>query len=127
MRLLIILVVGLILLGPDKLPSYARQAGSAWKALRELQQRVEGELRAVVPDLPKTEDIARYARSPVSYLNKLADQVTDEERVVPADPDAPADATSGGRDTVGYTAPEEAPSGQDADRPAVAWGDPSHN
>jgi len=130
MRLLIILVVGLVLLGPDKLPSCARQAGSAWKTLRELQQRVEGELRNVVPDLPRTEDIARYARSPVSLLNRLADQVTDGDGAAdaasPQDTERP-DPVGEAQEAADYTAPAHDAAGRDADRPGVAWGDPSLN
>ena len=33
-KLLIIAVVAVILLGPDKLPQVARQAGAAWRTLQ---------------------------------------------------------------------------------------------
>ena len=49
LRLLIVGIVALIVLGPDKLPQVARQAGSLWHSLRTLQQRVETELREVAP------------------------------------------------------------------------------
>ncbi len=72
-KLLIVAVVAMILLGPDKLPQVARQFGTGWRALRQLQQRVETELRESLPDLPPTSEIARMARSPLSLLNQLAD------------------------------------------------------
>jgi len=117
----IVVVVALVLLGPEKLPGYARQAGAAWKALRELQERVEGELRESVPDLPKTSDIARYARSPVSLLNKLADHVSDPEgAAAPADDAATAPQA-------GFVAPGGGVQADAPERPGVAWGDPSLN
>ncbi len=71
-KILIIVAVGLVLLGPDKLPEVARKLGTSWRALRQLQQRVEREVREVIPDLPTTGDLARMARNPVSLLNELA-------------------------------------------------------
>ena len=123
-RLLIIVVVALVVLGPDKLPQYARQAGTAWKSLKGIQQRVEDELREVVPDLPRTSDLARYARSPVSLLNQLADRVTAEERIAkgedePADPAADSDE--------GFVPPDDPPEVRDPERRPLAWGDPSLN
>lgn len=129
-RLLIIAVVGLILVGPDKLPGLARQAGAAWKALRSLQERVEDELRQTVPDLPRTSDIARYARSPVTLLNKLAEHAPDTEGTGDA-ATAPNGAEPGASDAAtaesGFSLPDEAPRVADPDRPPVAWGDPSLN
>jgi TatA/E family protein of Tat protein translocase len=82
-KIVIIIAVILIVLGPDKLPQAAHQLGSAWRALKEWQARIEQEVRDVVPDLPRTSDIARVVRSPVSLLNTLADRVTDSEKPPP--------------------------------------------
>lgn len=125
-RLLIIGVVGLILLGPNKLPEYARQAGAAWRTVRDLQRRVESELREAVPDLPRTADLARYARSPVSLLNQLADRHEAEERAKERAAKGEADpvATNG----EGYTPPDtDAPRTTEPASAPIAWGDPSLN
>jgi sec-independent protein translocase protein TatB len=121
-RLLIIAVVALILLGPDKLPQLAKQAGAAWKTIRNLSDRIETELREAVPDLPRTADIARYARSPVSLLNQLADKAaTDEEGGGREGTDSkPAPAGPA------FSASDEPPADR-AERPPVSWGDPSLN
>ena len=95
-RLLIIVVVALIVLGPDKLPQVAKQAGSLWHSLRSLQQRVEDEIREVAPDLPRSSDLVRYARSPVSLLNQLADKAKAEADTASAD-DAEAESASPSR------------------------------
>jgi sec-independent protein translocase protein TatB len=78
-KIMVIVAVILLLLGPDKLPEVAHKLGSSWRALKRLQERVESEVREALPDLPSTGDIARMARSPVNLLNQLADQVDARE------------------------------------------------
>lgn len=76
LKILIVVVVALVVLGPDKLPEVAHKLGSAWRSLKEYQQKIESDLRSTMPDLPSTSEIARYARSPVNLLNSLADKAT---------------------------------------------------
>jgi sec-independent protein translocase protein TatB len=90
-KLLIIAIVAVILLGPDKLPQVARQAGAGWRKLRDFHQRVESEVRDNIPDLPSTQEIARLARSPVALLNHFANTSDADERLV-EDPGAGAAA-----------------------------------
>ncbi len=71
-KLLVIAVVAIILLGPDRLPQVARQVGGAWKSFNEFRHRMESEVRNTVPDLPPTSEIARLARSPSALLNHLS-------------------------------------------------------
>jgi len=71
-KLLIVLIVALLVAGPDRLPQIAKQLGGAWKALRTFTTRIETEVRSNVPDLPSSGDIARFARSPIALLDKLA-------------------------------------------------------
>ncbi len=86
-KLFIVLIVALILLGPDKLPKLSRQVGEFWTKIRDFQQRMESEVRESVPSLPSSAEIARIARSPVSYLTTMA--ATSKTELVP-DPAAPA-------------------------------------
>lgn len=81
-KILFIVAVVLLLLGPDKLPEVAHKLGSSWRALKRLQERVETEVREVIPDLPSANDIARMARSPVNILNQLADRVDQKDEAV---------------------------------------------
>jgi sec-independent protein translocase protein TatB len=120
-RLLIIVVVALIVLGPDKLPQVARQAGSLWHSLRSLQQRVEDEIREVAPDLPRSSDLVRYARSPVSLLNQLADKAKAEAAGLSNLTNVAEPATEF------FTLDDAAPEVQDPERPTLSWGDPSLN
>jgi sec-independent protein translocase protein TatB len=71
-KLLVIAVVAIILLGPDRLPQLARQAGAAWRSFNEFRHRMESEVRNTMPDLPSTSEIARLARSPTALLNHLS-------------------------------------------------------
>jgi sec-independent protein translocase protein TatB len=71
-KLLIIAVVAVILLGPDRLPQVARQAGAAWRTFNDFRHRMENEVRSSIPDLPSSTDIARLARSPTALLNHLS-------------------------------------------------------
>jgi sec-independent protein translocase protein TatB len=108
-KLVLIVAIALIVLGPDKLPEVARQVGSFWHSLKSWQSRIENEVRDVVPDLPSTADIARVVRSPVHLLNQLAD------KVAPVEDEEPLPA--------GTLAPDEPPTAATAEEVAVANGD----
>ncbi len=72
-KLLVILVVALAVLGPDKLPTLAKQVGNLWRDFSRFRQKLESDVRASWPDLPSTETIAKAVRAPVSFLDTLAD------------------------------------------------------
>ena len=78
-KLLVIGVVAIILLGPDRLPQVARQLGGAWRSFNEFRHRMESEVRNTMPDLPPTSEIARLARSPSALLNHLSNMSSDED------------------------------------------------
>ena len=73
-KLLVVLVIALIVLGPDKLPDLARQAGALWHDLRKLRGRLESEVRGAFPDLPSSHQLTQAVRSPLSLLDDLADK-----------------------------------------------------
>ncbi len=72
-KVLVILVVALVVLGPDKLPKVARQIGSLWGDFRKFRERLETEVRGTFPDLPSTDTISQAVRSPLAFLDNLAD------------------------------------------------------
>ena len=78
-KLLVIGVVAIILLGPDRLPQVARQLGGAWRSFNEFRHRMESEVRNTMPDLPPTSEIARLARSPSALLNHLSTMSSDSD------------------------------------------------
>ncbi|MEI8262553.1 MAG: twin-arginine translocase TatA/TatE family subunit [Actinomycetes bacterium] len=90
-KILIVVVVALLLVGPDKLPQLARQIGGAWKAFRNYAKQMEDDMRNSMPDLPSTGDIARFARSPVALLDSLA-KISDTE----LEPDPGVEGTDAG-------------------------------
>jgi Sec-independent protein translocase protein TatA len=73
-KILMILVIALIVLGPDKLPSTARRVGAMWSEFNRWRRHLETEVRATFPDLPSTTEIARAVRSPITLLDRLADE-----------------------------------------------------
>jgi sec-independent protein translocase protein TatB len=112
-KLLVIAVVAIILLGPDKLPQVARQVGGAWRSFNEFRHRMETEVRNTMPDLPSTTEIARLARSPSALLDHLSNMGPDETTSSDDDGDGDADGASGsdgavsqnGSGTLGQTVP----------------------
>jgi sec-independent protein translocase protein TatB len=72
-KLLVILVVALLVLGPDKLPKVAKQVGGLWGDFRKFRERLESEVRGTFPELPSTDTIANAVRSPLSFLDNLAE------------------------------------------------------
>jgi sec-independent protein translocase protein TatB len=93
-KIMVIVAVALLLLGPDKLPDVAHKLGSSWRALKRLQEKVEAEVREAIPDLPSTSDIVRIARSPVTMLNQLADRADARDVQTPSDTDGPRSAST---------------------------------
>src|SRR5579872_3621524 len=94
-KILVDLVIMLIVLGPDKLPGMARQIGATWHDFRTWRSKLEGEVRGTFPDLPPTHEVARVVRSPLAFLDRLADE---HERSLGADgngSDAPGGPSSG--------------------------------
>lgn len=73
-KVLVVLLVALVVLGPDKLPRAARQAGAAWHQLRRWRARLEEEVRGSFPDLPAADTLTEVVRSPLRFLDRLADE-----------------------------------------------------
>jgi TatA/E family protein of Tat protein translocase len=73
-KLLVVLVIALIVLGPEKLPQVARQLGAAWGDLRRFRSRLETDVRGAFPDLPPSHEVAQAVRSPLAFLDRLADE-----------------------------------------------------
>jgi len=99
-KLLVIAIVAIILLGPDRLPQVARQVGAAWRSFNEFRHRMETEVRSSIPDMPSTSEIARLARSPsalLDHLSNLSDDAPPGGTAVPAG-QAPAETPAAGAD-----------------------------
>ena len=119
-KLLVIGVVAIILLGPDRLPQVARQVGGAWRSFNEFRHRMESEVRNTMPDLPPTSEIARLARSPSALLNHLSNMSTDEAPDGSFQPPTPVseNGTAGAPAAVADAAPASTPADAGTDAPA---------
>jgi sec-independent protein translocase protein TatB len=120
-KLLVIAVVAIILLGPDRLPQVARQLGGAWRSFNEFRHRMESEVRNTMPDLPPTSEIARLARSPSALLNHLSNMSTDEEKEEPDGSFQPPTTPANQNGNTGADVDADADAG--AATPATAAGD----
>jgi Sec-independent protein translocase protein TatA len=101
-KLLVIAMVAVILLGPDRLPAFARQVGGIWRSISEYRHRMEAEVRGSMPDLPSSAEIARLARSPAALLDHLATMSTDTDgKAKTPEATAPEDADHNPTQTVG--------------------------
>jgi sec-independent protein translocase protein TatB len=123
-KLLVILVIALIVLGPEKLPQVARQIGAAWHDLRQWRSRIESEVRGTFPNLPPTNEVAQAVRSPLAFLDKLAD---DHERAVSEQQTASPEPTSGAGTEVPGPGPPAAGPGPAGNGTAPHNGSAVHN
>jgi sec-independent protein translocase protein TatB len=72
-KLLMILVIALVVLGPERLPKVARQIGGTWHELQKLREKAESEIRSAMPDLS---DLPRLPTSPTSSLSGFLSDLT---------------------------------------------------
>jgi sec-independent protein translocase protein TatB len=108
-KLLVILVIALIVLGPEKLPQVARQIGAAWHDLRDWRSRIESEVRGTFPNLPPTHEVADAVRSPLAFLDRLADE---HERTLAEGEETPPEASApDGSEAMGPAPPHDAAAG----------------
>jgi sec-independent protein translocase protein TatB len=71
-KLLVILVVALIVLGPERLPRFARQAGAAWRELTRVRDQVTEEIRSALPDV----DLSKIPRMPTNVVSGFIADLT---------------------------------------------------
>lgn len=123
-KLLVVLVVALVVLGPDKLPRAARQMGAAWHQLRHWRAQLEEEVRGAFPDMPHPQVIGDAVRSPLRFLDRLADE---HGGTVPGA--ASPGAASPGAASPGAASPGAAAPGASggSSRPVARAADPSLN
>src|SRR5580658_2543504 len=107
-KLLVLLVIALIVLGPEKLPQMARQLGALWGDLRRFRTRLESDVRGAFPDLPPTHEVAQAVRSPLAFLDRLADE---HEKSLTSGTAPPEAETTAGHTPSGHTPSGHTPSG----------------
>lgn len=87
LKLLVVLVVALLVLGPEKLPSVTRQIGKAWGELTRLREGLRSQVKDAVGDLPEMAGDLRGARD--SFYRTVTQLGT-----LPADAPAPSTAAA---------------------------------
>jgi sec-independent protein translocase protein TatB len=71
-KMLIILVLALVVIGPERLPKVARQAGAAWREVTRIREQVTEEVRSAIPELGDLPEIPRLKPGALSgFLNDL--------------------------------------------------------
>jgi sec-independent protein translocase protein TatA len=114
-EILVVLVIALLVFGPNKMPDIARQVGKGFREFRRVQQHLKSELRDVVsefdsptnataeqqpvPMLPPKDDAAPVdvveatpAAAPAPAAEAPAPPATDSTTALPsAEPDAPGE------------------------------------
>ena len=69
-ELLVVFIVALVVIGPDKLPQYARKFGTALAAFRKASDEATGEIRRnIVEPLEEAQRPLREAMEPLEELN----------------------------------------------------------
>jgi sec-independent protein translocase protein TatB len=72
-KLLVILVIALVVLGPERLPKAARQIGGVWHELTRLRDQVTEEVRGAMPDMSDLPKIPKIPYSKGSIASLLFD------------------------------------------------------
>ncbi len=79
-EILVILIIGLIVLGPTRLPEASKNIGKALRQIRQTSRNFQAELEAAVED-PLIEEAARQRGIEMLAEEKDSKDVTDEEEV----------------------------------------------
>ena len=106
-EILVILVVALLVFGPDKMPDMARQAGRAFRQFRRVQQHLRTEISGALAD------VAPPAPSPVTDAVPGGDAVPTlppkDAHAAPSDTSSPTSAAGPGAVAPPPAAPDRAP------------------
>jgi sec-independent protein translocase protein TatA len=91
-EILVVLVVALLVFGPDKMPEIARQVGKGFREFRRVQQHLKSELRDVVSEFDSPSSTPAVQQQAVPML--------------PPKEDAPAPEPSANETTSTLPSPE---------------------
>ena len=71
LELIVVFIVALLVIGPDKLPQYAKKIGAAMREFRRASQDVTQEIReSVIDPLEEAQKPLREAMEPIEEIEK---------------------------------------------------------
>ena len=76
-EVLVVLVLGLLILGPERLPDFARKIGSFLKQAKRMSRSFQEELRSAIED-PEVENKAR-AQGALLTENSKKNQIPEDQ------------------------------------------------
>jgi len=74
-EILVIIVIALIVIGPDKLPEYARKFGKLMRDFRRMTSNLTGEMKKAIDLYKETEDIKRTTAGMSAGLDEEAKKI----------------------------------------------------
>jgi TatA/E family protein of Tat protein translocase len=89
-EILVVLVVALLVFGPNKMPEIARQVGKGMREFKRVQQHLKSELRDVVSEFDAPSTTSTVDVDPVPMLPPKDDEVVVAPDPAPPATDAPA-------------------------------------
>lgn len=113
LKILIVAVIALVVLGPEKLPEMTRRAGQAWGDFRHFRESMESQVREVIGDVPGLSDLSGMTNVGIKSTLASAVHGVVSPGPAPAPAEAPAPAGAG-----------PAPPGTAEPDGAMAWSPP---
>src|SRR5580700_2446161 len=89
-KLVVILVLALVVMGPEKMQSSARHFGALWRSVTEFREKAEQQVREALPDL----DLPRIPTSPRGALAGYVSDLLSTPAAPSTSSEAPATAES---------------------------------
>ena len=98
-EILVILVVALLVFGPEKMPEIARQVGKGFREFRRVQQHLKSELRDVVSEFDSPSSGTSVEQQAVPMLPPREDPAAEAAEVPEPPAAAPTEAPATGAAT----------------------------
>jgi Sec-independent protein translocase protein TatA len=111
-KLVVILVLALVVMGPEKMQSSARHFGAMWRSVTEFREKAERQVREALPDL----DLPRIPTSPRGALTGYVSDLL----ITPAQPSGPSTEADTARGTAAGDHPPSAAIPRSAPRNRVS-------
>lgn len=96
-ELLTLLVIGLVVLGPEKLPGMARQAGEWMAKVRSVAQNLQREVNDVLdePEMQSLRELGEFAARPRAKIAEYARNISDDDSSMRLTADSATEGSAG--------------------------------